>query len=267
MSEETAAPVEGQAAPPPEAATPAAEPQNWAASLPDEYKGYVENKGWKDPSDLLHSYQNLEKLRGVPEDKILRWPDDPKKEGAMDPIYSKIGRPETPDKYTNVLGDGFDPASFKVIAESAHLLGLGDGQFQGLQQIVAEQSQAALAAQEAANVERFDAWAASNPDGVANAGRVLGELGMTEDQVAAMLSGDKTAIYDFAAKVGARTSEAPVIQGQGAGEFAVTPTAAKAKIAELMSDKDFMAQYTNSSAKIRQPAIDRMMKLHEQAGS
>ena len=262
MSEEPAAPVEGQAAP----IEPAIAP-GWTDGMADDHKGYVENKGWKDSSDMLNSYQNLEKLRGVPEDQILRWPDDPGKEGAMDPIYSRIGRPETADAYTNVLGDGFDTDAFKAISESAHSLGLGDGQFQGLQKIVAEQSQAMLEQQAAATDAAFDQWTASKPDDLANAQRAMSELGITEEQAAAMVAGDKTAIFDFAAKVGARTSEAPVIQGAGAGEFAITPSAAKSKITELMADKDFMDQYTNSSAKVRQPAIDRMMKLHEQAGS
>jgi len=263
MAEEEAAPVEpGQAAPTP--AEPAAPAENgWLGEMPDDMKGYVENKGWKTPGDILNSYQNLEKLRGVPEDKLVRLPDDPQAEGAFDPVYTALGRPESADQYTNALGDEFDTETFKAISEAAHIAGLGDGQFQMMQKTVQEVSNGILEKQEEASVAQFDAWKDANPDGYANAARVMAEVGMTEEGVAGLLSGDKTAIYDFAAKIGARTSEQPVIQGDGNPALSMTPGAATAKIAELMNNKDFMDQYTSPNPKIRQPAIDRMEALHK----
>lgn len=263
MTEELAPPAEtGQGDAP-------ASQESWTATLPEDVRGYAENKGWKDPSDLLSSYKNLEKLRGVSEDKLIRLPDDPAAEGAMDPVYAKLGRPEAPDKYTNVLGDGFDSAIFGTVAEKAFQLGLGDEQFKGLQEIMAAESARMVEAQDTANIETFDAWKAKNPDGFANAGRVLSEVGLSEDQVSAMLSGDKTAIYDALARIGARTAESQVIQGdKPASEgFGMTPAAAKSKINELMADKSFTEKYYSSNQKIRQEAVNRMEKLHEIAAS
>lgn len=253
-----AAPDGGQAATDDGAAT------SWTDGLSDDVRGYVENKGWKGPEDVLASYQNLEKLRGVPEDKLLKLPDDPSAEGAMDTIYNALGRPEAPDQYKNVLGDGFDADTFKAAAAKAHELGISDKAFAGMQEVMAEQAKAVADQQEETAAAAFDQWKGANPDSYSNAARVMGELGMSEDQIAGMISGDKTAIYDFAAKVGARTSEKPVVHGNDTAEgFTHTPASAKSKIAELMADDAFMKQYMHDSPAIRKPAIERMSKLQE----
>lgn len=248
-------------------ATPPADPTppttGWSDGLPDDMKGYVENKGWKDPSEVLSSYQNLEKLRGVPETQLLRLPDDPSADGAMDQIYERLGRPEAPDAYTNVIGDNLPGETFSEISKAAHAAGLTDSQYQVMQQTMGELSAKMAEAQEAESVAAFDQWKSANPDGFANAARVMAEVGMNEDGVAALLSGDKTALYDFAAKIGAKTSESPVIQGEGDSSLSMSPQAAKSKITEKLSDEKFMERYTHSNAKIRQPAIEEMERLQK----
>ena len=243
-------------------------PTTWTDGFDDTTKGYIENKGFTDAQALATSYQNLEKLRGVPEDQLLRFPEDRTAEGAMDPVYAKMGRPETSGEYTNVIGDGFDSGAFNSIADRAHQLGLGDGQFQGLQEIMQEQSASILTAQEEASTAAFDTWKAGNPEGFQNAARVMAGIGMNEESISAMLSGDKSAIYDFAARVGAKTAEVSVVQGDApgsGGEFGMSKQAASAKIAELWADPEFTKQYQSGNRTVRQPAIDRMTKLHEAA--
>ena len=36
----------------------------WTAAFDEDTNAYVSNKGWKEPSDLLMSYRNLEKFAG-----------------------------------------------------------------------------------------------------------------------------------------------------------------------------------------------------------
>lgn len=260
MSEEEAPPAP-PAAPDPVPAAPA--PTSWSDGLADDLKGYVENKGWKDPADILSSYQNLEKLRGVPENQLLRLPDNPDAEGAMDPIYARLGRPETADAYTNVIGENLPGETFGEISAAAHAAGLTDGQYQIMQRTMGELSGKLAEAQEAESVAAFDQWKAANPDGFNNAARVMSEIGMTEESIASLLSGDKTALYDFAAKIGARTSENPVIQGEGGSSMAMSPQSAKAKIAEKFADESFMDRYTNSNPRIRNAAIEEMERLQK----
>ncbi len=265
----TAAPDGGQAAPAPDA-VPAqgAASGNWFDGFENaDLKGYVETKGFKSGEALAESYQNLEKLRGVPADQLVQFPADPSDREAMLPVYAKMGMPESADQYTNVLGDGFDDNVFQSVAAQAHALGLGDGQFQGLQQIMAEQSQMLTEAQETATAEAFDNWKSGNEQGFQNAAKLMADVGMDEAGLEGLLSGDKAAMYDFLAKVGARSGEPNVITGdtpQGEG-FGMSPASARQKINELMADSNFMEQYTSANSKVRAPAIERMTKLQEAA--
>jgi len=47
----------------------------WYAGIADEgLRGYVQTKGFKDPGALAESYRNLEKLQGVPQERLLKLP-------------------------------------------------------------------------------------------------------------------------------------------------------------------------------------------------
>ena len=59
-----AAPPSASPTPPsPAPPSPSPAPNNWIEALPQDRKDFVANKGFKEPSDLLESYINLEKLR------------------------------------------------------------------------------------------------------------------------------------------------------------------------------------------------------------
>ena len=49
---------------------------DWTSGLTDEMRGYVQNKGFKAPQDVVESYRNFEKLHGVPQDRILKLPEN-----------------------------------------------------------------------------------------------------------------------------------------------------------------------------------------------
>lgn len=263
MTEETpAAPDAGQAAPAPDAGQGAG---SFLDNFEGDMRGYIENKGFQDVGALANSYKSLEALRGVPAENLVNFPLDQSDREAMLPVYAKMGMPETADKYTNILGDGFDAEVFKSVATKAHEVGLGDGQFQVLQQVMAEQSQAMVQQQETHAAEAFDAWKAGNADGFNNAAKLMADVGVSEDGLEQLLAGDKAAMYDFLSKVAARTGETQVVTGepsQGEG-FSMTPAAAKAKIAELMSDKTFTDVYYSDSKAVRAPALARMEKLQQ----
>jgi len=97
MTDDTPAPPP---APPADPAAPPPAPPPWHG-LPDTdaaARAYVANKGWKSPADVIQSYQGAEKLIGRDPNTLLTIPkaDDP---AALRGVLSKLGLPETPDKY------------------------------------------------------------------------------------------------------------------------------------------------------------------------
>lgn len=263
MTEENAAPDEGQAAQAVENVSP---PTSWVETLDEDMRGFVEAKGFKDPAAVLKSYQNLEKLRGVPEDRLLKLPekmDDPE---GMASVYDRLGRPESADAYTRAMGDDFNDDVFKGISAKAHELGLSDAQFAGMQEVTANLAGEIDAAREEKMAAEFDQWKSANADGFNAAARAMAQAGVDENQLEGILSGDKAQLYDFLAKVGAGMNEQPVTMGdQPGGAFNMTPAAAQQKIQELLADNDFMKGYTSSNSKVRAPAIARMEQLQKAA--
>lgn len=108
----------------------------WVSSLPDEYKGMIENKGWKDPADVVKSYQHLESLMGA--DKAGRGMVLPKDEGDVEgfnKIYNALGRPETVEGYDLMTAIGnaeYDKGMLDKVGAAMHEAGLSSKQAQSV---------------------------------------------------------------------------------------------------------------------------------------
>lgn len=106
--------------------------QGWyeVEGITDETKGYVQNKGWDNPIKAITAYQNLEKHVGVPADQLLRLPKDPSENGAMDPVYERLGRPKTPQEYGKFTAEGYEVDENRIshFDQAFHKLGLNTAQ-------------------------------------------------------------------------------------------------------------------------------------------
>jgi hypothetical protein len=98
---------------------------DWLTGASEDVTTYVQNKGWKAPTDLLTSYQQLEKHMGTPAERLLRIPDFEKAEKTeMDQFYNKLGRPVEPKGYDLPVPEGV-PTDFAEAAKlKMHELGL-----------------------------------------------------------------------------------------------------------------------------------------------
>lgn len=123
MTEETTTPAEGQVE-----STESNTNNSWFSGFADEDLGYIQNKGWdKDggAQELFKSYQNLEKLRGVPEDRLLKLPKEDDAEG-WGKVYTKLGKPEKIEDYSFQMPEGIPESKerqdwFKTVAHEANL--------------------------------------------------------------------------------------------------------------------------------------------------
>jgi len=264
VAAEVAAPSESVEAPASEA--------NWTDGLNEASQGFVENKGWKSADQMLDSYQNLEKTMGVPADQVLRLPKEGDSEG-WGSVYNRLGRPEEPSGYklneVEVPDGGVDLTS--NLREWAHEAGLSQEQAAKIydnynarlgevtQEIQVQKAEQSAADEQALRKEWGNAWDENIAAGV----RFRQRFGLDDAMVDKLEDAlGLRGLLELSASIGRGLGEHSMPTGaEDGGEslpFGMTPAAAKAKIADLTLDKDFMDQYMDG----RKEAVARMTRLH-----
>lgn len=262
----TAANLAGAAASaPPPAATP-----SWLDGADELTVGYVQNKGWQEPKQVLEGYRNLEKLLGA--DKAGNAVILPK-EGAtpeeMSAFFNRIGRPEKSDGYKINVPEGFGDKEFATAAAAKfHELGLTSKQGEELsswwnqniggkiEQTQAQQQQQFASDNEALTKE----WGAAYQQNVMAAQKAVQGLGLdsgTIDKIASAI-GHKATMELFN-KVGTRVLEDKFVSGDQNNSFgdAMTPGQAQAELSLLKQDKTFVSQYLSKN----KDAVEKMQRL------
>lgn len=281
MTDSTASALSGEgvpaapAAPAPSApvavapVTPAA--PAWLEGADETTVGYVQNKGWQEPKQVLEGYRNLEKLLGA--DKagnavVLPKADAPKAE--LDAFYSRLGRPADAAGYGLEKIAGSDPEFSKVAGGWFHEVGLTSKQAAALVEkfnghvggAATAGAEAQAAAFQADESELKSSWGGAYNQNVAAAQAAVRGLGLdaaTIDKLSASLGHKAT--MEFFHKIGSKVGEADFVSGDNLEKFgnALTPGQAKARIQELMTDKAFTARYLNKDA----DAKAEMERLHK----
>lgn len=245
---------------------------SWVEGLKPEHKEYVSTKGFQDPSSVLESYINLEKLRGVPQERLLKLPESAEAEGWGE-VYSKLGKPATPEGYGILPAEGADPAFSNWAKESFHKLNFTETQAKGL----LEKFNDFNATQAMAEKEQYDSnlkkqemslrkdWGAAYHQNVANAQRAQSAFNLPETAIAAL---EKTMGLDglmkFMNDIGSKIGEHSFVGGErqsGFGEGVLTPDQAKAKIGALKRDHSFTKKFLAGDV----DAKNKMSRLHEMA--
>lgn len=254
-------------------ATPAAAPvaaPEWLKGADETLIGYVQNKGWTEPRQVLDGYRNLEKLLGA--DKagnaviIPKSDADPKEWAA---VFDKLGRPTGPDGYKVELPQGGDKAVHEASMAKFHELGLTKAQGEQLANwyngLVGEstkaqeaQKQAAFQADDQAIRQEWGQAFTKNLAQAQAAARGLGLDAPTIDKLSDALGHKAT--MQLLQKIGGRMGEDTFASGDTLASFgnALTPGQAKAQIQALMGDRDFANKYINGDTGARA----KMESLH-----
>lgn len=247
---------------PPVVVAPAATttPSEWTSGLNDELKGYVQSKGFKDPASVLESYRNYEKLQGVPQERLLKLPENMNTpEGRA--ILEKLGAPKEAKDYSiTIPKEHGDEGLAEWMRGVAFENGFTAKQVEGLVSkwneraagTIKEQTDAHTTAIAAAQVEIKAKWGAAYEQNK----NLL-------DQVAATLQWDNNQLAAFGAHVGyakaadmlvslaKATGEHAFIGGQPPANTVMTPAQAQAEIKTLIYDKDFQARMGRKDADAR----------------
>lgn len=264
------------ATPPPAAAPPAAAPPagDWMSGLDDDSKGYVGNKGFKGPKDVLDSYRNLEKSIGVPPEKLVKLPErfyDDK--GVVTPegrsVFERLGAPKDPKEYGFKAGEGQDQGLVDNFGKWAQDAGLSKQQAEkilnsfnetqkGQVTALKEQIKVKHAAEEMALKTE---WGQALEQNTNIAKQAAQKLGMTSEQITALANqlghaGTMKMFLNFGKSLG----EAGFVGGSQQSHV-LEPVTAQSKIKELQSDKTFGARLMNGDS----DAKAQWQRLHEQA--
>lgn len=245
---------------------------DWTSGLPELSRGYIQNKGWKSPGEIVESYKSLESNFGVPENQLLKLPKDESDAEGWNKTWNKLGRPEKPEGYGLKDKEGKANDFQKWASETFHGAGLTAKQAQAVvtrwDAHVAEQNKAQETAfnqkveQEIAGLK--SEWGMAHDQNMKQAQAAARSLGVT-DQVIDALEKQMgySATMKLFQKVGSKIGEGDFVTGDRGNSFgsAMTPEAAKAKIEEIKLDADFQRKWREGGVKEK----NELERLHRYA--
>lgn len=235
---------------------------NWYDSFDPDTKGYIQNKGFKDPSDVVQSYRNFEKLLGKRESLITL----PEKEDAPEwnAVYEKLGRPKEAKEYA-IEGEMADWAK-----ETFHKLGLSKKQAENLYQEWNGKTSALNEAKTQEYNQKLESevkglekeWGSAYQQNVTIAKRAAARFNMTGETIDALeqaMGHSKT--MNFLKELGSGLGEAQFVTSNQNGGFVHTPDSAKNKISMLKNDPAWVQKYVSGDVGAR----EEFERLHKQA--
>lgn len=223
----------------------------WLDALPEELKGFAQNKAWKSPEHAVESYRNLEKMMGQ---KTRAVPADDDAAG-WEKFYNDMGRPEKPADYKFDLPSEYNPDLVDFFSNAAHKVGLSKKQadafleqyldFENAFRVERGKQQDTRVA--AAQGELRQEWGAKYDENINLAARGAKAVGLEQAEQLALEDAMGQAQF---AKVFQRIGLALCgedntpnnVQG-GRGFGVLTPAAAQARVDELFSRPDYMQAY------------------------
>jgi len=251
------------------ATPPATPPANsaWYDNIEDgDLKGYVQNKGWKDPVELANGYRNLEKLVG--QEKIPMPKGDDDAEG-WSRVFDSLGRPKTAEDYKLPVPEG-DPGEFaKVAAGKFHELGLTAKQAQSLATWYNEMGANTVQAQQQQTAQQTEAqvnelkseWGQAWDENVELGRRAAREYGLDQSTLTKMENAIGTSeLLKLMSRIGRGQTEHSFEGGKSTTSFGMTPEAARNRINALRNDGDWSSKYIAGNADA-QAEMQRLMRL------
>jgi hypothetical protein len=234
---------------------------------------WAQQRGWKDPDAVVQSFQNAEKLLGAPRDRLMVLPEGDDA-AAWDPVYTRLGRPESADKYDIALKGPYDDGFLTAAKTAFHSNGLNGRQATGMAQWWESYIDGVVQAQDQATQQRFEEesaqlrhqWGEKYDEHNAAAEAAAKKLGLGEDDFKAIESAlgplkARTMMGVIASKV-LDPSQDFGSKGQPTG-WRMTPESAGAQIKALEMDSDFMGKYLRGD----RSALQRMSELQQIASA
>ena len=231
-----------------------ADENNVFEGLDEENKNFIDNKGFKSVADVVNGYRNLEKLQGVPQDRLLKIPDEKADEKTINEYYMKLGRPKSADEYNFGLKDGDDDRLAKAIAPKLFAAGISNKQAVALYSALIEAKKQEAQTIENARAKQEDElkadWGNNYDNNVKLAQKAFRISGLNEKEIEALQKAtDFKTVMNMFYKLSTKFSEASLKDVDGAGggnggnRFTYSKQEALAKLDELKSNKEWVAKF------------------------
>jgi len=207
------------------AAQTASPAQGWVAGdgtfanhqmMPEDVRNVVLSKKWSNVADIVKSYRELESFIGGHKSR-LNIPDK-LDDSALNEIYSKLGRPDTPDKYQLQAkvpeGMQIDNQLVERFKKFAHAKNLTTTQFNDLVQFQLDVAAEAAKADEQARLKQIEEaaialkqeWKDAYASNFSTAKHAAEKLGIM-DELEKLGLADNPAVIRMLYKLGTKLSE------------------------------------------------------------
>lgn len=257
----TAAPIASAGAalapPPPQVNTQAA---NWFGDFKnDELRSYVQEKKFTGPEQMAERYKNLESLRGVPEDRLLKLPE--KMEGPeAKVIWEKLGTPKDVAGY-EFDEKGQDPKLLSWAKETFLKNNMTKSQGQSLlneyNQLMTnelkQQNEARTHAILQADEKLKSEWGnqyETNLNLAKQGAKVLGIDSKTLDVIEALQG--RESLFKTLKGIGVAVGESSFVDGGSQAATTMSADQAQAEIKQLLNDKKFVKAMGKGDQEARQ---------------
>ena len=271
---ETPTPVATPAAPiTPITPVAPATPPSWKDSISEDFRNDPNIEKFTEIDALAKSYINATKMIG--QDKLVI-PTNNSTEDQWNEVYSKLGRPESADKYTLDSKSEtvpMDEGAIKSFAEQSHKLGLNNKQAQGILEFyknnmegTAQQSKIDTeTAQVQSEQQLRQEWGRDFEGKVKQAG-ALAKANIDPDVLDMQLQngtrlGDHPEIIKGFAKIASMMSEDKILSTES--ENVNTTKDLESEIAAIMNDKT--GPYYNNSHPEHDKMVQQVYTLREMA--
>ena len=251
--------------------TQSTQPVSWKTSISEEYRTNPNIEKFTEIDALAKSYINAVSMIGT--DKIPL-PGKTATDEQWNEVYNKLGRPESPDKYTLELKTDVAPVDENVIktfANNAHKLGLNNKQAQGILEFYKQTLESSAKemnvnmeyAQEQASNELRSEWGRAYDDNLKKAASVAKtylepELLDTQLRDGSRL-GDNPKIIKAFANIANLLSEDKIIGAEA--DNALQGRDVEKEINDLVGDKT--GPYWNKSHPNHNKTVNQVLSLRE----
>lgn len=244
-----------------------------------ELKTWVQGKNWGDLAAMAKSHRQLEGMIGAPANEIVRLPKDGSDPAAVRQVLSRLGMPETADKYEIDDGKEFGlplDANFQSwVRNTFHKIGLTAAQAKELSkeynslnaQMVTQEGKdydLGVAADEKALRDEWKNGFDAQMNRAKTAATGLGFTGEMIDAIETAIGYGGT--MRFFAGLASRLGESNFVSGESRGQgsafgMQMTPAEAKAEWDKLSMDPGFASALMNRTHPGHKAAVKRKSGL------